>query len=42
MMNLELAESLKTMGRPDPPVTLIDGLFLGKYYRYGREILTQS
>ena len=34
-------ESFKTMNRPDPTVTLYDGLFLGKYKRYRQEILTQ-
>ena len=28
---LRLAESFKTMNRPDPTVALFDGLFLGKY-----------
>ena len=28
-----LPESFKTMNRPDPTVTLFDGLFLGKYER---------
>ena len=37
-----LAESSKTMNRPDPTVTLVDGLFLGNYKRLGCEILTQS
>ena len=41
MTILELAESLKTMNRPDTTVTLFDGLFIGKYKRWGREILTQ-
>ena len=39
---LGLAESFKTMDRPDPTATLFDGLFLGKYERYGHEMLTQS
>ena len=30
---LGVAESLKTMNRPDPTVTLFDGLFLGKRKR---------
>ena len=45
MTILGLAESFKAMNRtdltrPNPTVPLIDGLFLGKYIRYGREILT--
>ena len=36
-----LAESFKTMNRPDAIVTHFDVLFLGKYYREGREILTK-
>ena len=31
MIILGLAESFKTMNRPDPIVRLFDGLFLGKY-----------
>ena len=42
MTILGLAESFKTMNRPGPIVTLFDGLFLGKYKKQGREILTQS
>ena len=46
MTILGLAESFKTMNqpsqtRPGSTVTLFDGLFLGKYKRWGREILTQ-
>ena len=33
MIILELAEPFKTMNLPDPTVTLLDGLFLGKYQR---------
>ena len=36
-----LAESFKTKNRPDPTVTLLNGLFLEMYRRYRREILTQ-
>ena len=39
MIILGLAESLKTMNRPDRDA--FDGLFLVKYKRYRREILTQ-
>ena len=39
---LELAESFKTMNRPDPTVTLFDGSFLGKHKIKERKILTQS
>ena len=42
MTILGLAESFKTMNRPDPIITLFDDLYLGKYKRYGHEILTQS
>ena len=31
MTIFELAESYKTMNRPDPTVTLFDGLFFGKF-----------
>ena len=31
MTILGLAESFKTMNRPDPTVTLFDALFLGEY-----------
>ena len=27
---------------PEPAMTLLDGLYLGQYYRYGCEILTKS
>ena len=33
MTILGLAELFKTMNRPGPTVTLLDGLFLGKYNR---------
>ena len=45
MTILRLAESFKMMKYPAQPsstVTLFDGLFLKKYKRNGREILTQS
>ena len=46
MTILGLAESFKTMNRPDPipfpTVTLFDGLFLGNYKIWEREILSQS
>ena len=46
MIILGLAESFNTMNwpapaSPDPTVTLFDCLFIGKYKRKGREILTQ-
>ena len=41
MTILGIAESFKTMNLPDPTVTLFDGLFLGKYKRWRREILTR-
>ena len=41
MTILGLAESFKTMNRPDTTVTLFDGLFFGNYMRQGIEILTQ-
>ena len=42
MTILRVAELFKTMNRPGPTVTPFDSLFLGKYKRYGNEILTQS
>ena len=39
MMDLELADSYKTMNRPDPTVTIFDGLFLGMYCSQERDIL---
>ena len=42
MAILGLAESFKTMNQFDPTVTLFDGLFLRKYRRWGRGMLTQS
>ena len=42
MTILGLAESFKTMNRPYPTVTIFDGLFLRKYKRQRREILTQA
>ena len=42
MVILGLDESLKTINRLDPTVTLFDGLHLGKFIRYGHKILTQS
>ena len=41
MTILGLAESFKTMNRPDPTLTLFDGLFLGNYKRQRIEIFTQ-
>ena len=38
MTILGLAESFKTMNRPDLSVTLFDGLFLEKYKRWGIEV----
>ena len=35
------AESFKLMNRPDPTVTLFDGLFLKKYTRWGPETSLQ-
>ena len=40
MTILGLAESLKTMNRADPTVTLFERLFFGKYERQRREILS--
>ena len=42
MIFLELAESFKTMNRPDSTMTLLGGLFLGEYVRYEPEIWKQS
>ena len=39
---LKLAETFKKMNRSNPTVTFLDGLFIGKYERWGRAILTQS
>ena len=41
MTVLGLAESFKTMNRPDPAVTLFDGLFLEMCMRYKSYILAQ-
>ena len=42
MIILLLIESLKTMNRLDPKVTVFEDLFLEKYKGLGREIFTQS
>ena len=42
MTILGLAESFKTMNRPDPTVMLFGGLYLRKNKIQSHEILTQS